>query len=88
MSTNVAGGHGDFDAMVAEVEEYMRQANQNTIAAPQGVPTVATAAGLPSFCSIWPTAKPIIEILKGFVPAWMRWMVDVLIAAGNRVCGT
>jgi hypothetical protein len=88
MAQEIADRPGNFEAMVAEVEAYMRKANDGATAAPVGVQAVAIAEGVPSFCRIWPTAKPIIEFLRQFIPAMARWVIDVLIVAGDRVCAS
>lgn len=37
------------------------------------------------FCSIWPTAKQILMILKKFLPFWLDLVVDAAILVGDRV---
>lgn len=39
------------------------------------------------FCSLWPTIKVGLELLKNIVPPWAKWLIDAVIAIGDRLCG-
>jgi hypothetical protein len=47
--------------------QQLREQMDAAIAQPQPVPHVAAAIGPQDFCKIWPTAKPVLEVLVGIV---------------------
>jgi hypothetical protein len=48
--------------------------------------TQGTKAGAKAFCELWPGIKKCLEDLKGYLPFWAQWLVDILEKIGDRAC--
>lgn len=77
--------HVDMNSFVNEAAQHIAQAP-----ALPPPPEAVVAAGVRSnaeFCDLWPSIRMALQTLRRYLPAWARWMVDALIAIGDRVCG-
>lgn len=39
-----------------------------------------------TMCAYWPVAKPVIMSLQHFLPSWTAWVVNILVAVGDKTC--
>jgi hypothetical protein len=73
-----------IDAAAAEAKKKsgkVRVANAH-LAAAAGV----AAGGEATFCQFWPVVKEGLELLKSIVPAWAKWLIDAVVALGDKIC--
>ncbi|MEA2663927.1 MAG: hypothetical protein QOI11_871 [Candidatus Eremiobacteraeota bacterium] len=40
-----------------------------------------------NFCQLWPAGKAALNALKEKANQWMRALIDIIISAGDTVCG-
>lgn len=77
-------------SMTEFVDEAARHIRQQTAATHRVPPTFALAAAKAgaavTFCTLWPGIKEGLDVLKGVLPVWARWMVSVLEAIGDKAC--
>lgn len=73
-----------IDAAAAETKKTskLRVANRH-LAAAAGV----KAGGNATFCQLWPVVKEGLKLLKNIVPVWAKWLIDAVIALGDKICG-
>ena len=45
-----------------------------------------TKASAKPFCDLWPGIRKCLEDMKGYLPIWAQWLVDILEAIGDRAC--
>src|ERR1051326_1173801 len=52
---------------------------------------LAAAAGVAvgsetTFCKLWPIVKEGLQLLKNIVPIFAKWIIDAVIAIGDKIC--
>jgi hypothetical protein len=79
MDMAAASYAAEMDVLVDETTRQIRGIAQQPVAVP------GAAAGA-TFCSLWPTAKAVLQALQGVVGGWIKIAIGIVIAAGDAAC--
>ena len=76
-----------MDAFVDEVAQHVRKQKDRTHPVPETFQLAGIASGQSvTFCQLWPGVRAGLEVLKTFVPAWAKWLIDAVEAIGDKAC--
>lgn len=79
--------------LTAQEQQQIRQAFAEALTSSGGgagghAEAMAGGGAKDIFCKDWQTAKQVLQFLQQFAPAWLKPIIAILIAVGDRVFGT
>lgn len=66
--------------MAQNVDPYIESVAAEVVAG------VRAQALPPELCKEWPTVKRILQLLAPHLPPWLRVLIPVIIAIGDKLC--
>jgi hypothetical protein len=82
----MANQRTEDEEIVAEIANHMARGGRQVQVSGEMAGRLGVATGAADFCTVWPTAKAVLEFLKDKLPPLVRKVVDFIIRAGDRVC--